>query len=316
MENHTHINVESEDFFLKEITSSLDDTIIGEKGLWNAIEIRNEIVITDINLKLKEPIEVENKYPVPLVLFCFMRQGNISATNNGKEIAKIAPGQCAIMTIPAGVTNYIYSDLEVENNLTLFVFSRPSFYNYASSYVSRFPKEVQDALMDKETAFIHKCKMDPPTKHTLSQLIERDYNNLSHQFHIEHEMFSCFMFILNDIAMNIEKEKEKSTEGLHDERMGEIYQILKNKYANPPSLMELAATFGINVTHIISAFHKSYGITPYQFVKERKLKEAKKLLAKSNISISEVAYDVGYSTPGSFTRAYKKYFGTSPSEIF
>lgn len=55
------------------------------------------------------------------------------------------------------------------------------------------------------------------------------------------------------------------------------------------------------------------GKTPVEIIREERLKRAKILLSDSSLSISEVAYKVGFSAPSYFTKCYKDYFGSVPS---
>ncbi len=55
------------------------------------------------------------------------------------------------------------------------------------------------------------------------------------------------------------------------------------------------------------------GYSPNQFIRFVRLAEAKSLLLNSGLTISEVAYEVGFADPGYFSRVFKKEFGGAPS---
>lgn len=55
------------------------------------------------------------------------------------------------------------------------------------------------------------------------------------------------------------------------------------------------------------------GRTPVEIIREERLKRARILLADSSLTVSEVAYRVGFSAPSYFTKCYKEYYGKSPS---
>lgn len=67
--------------------------------------------------------------------------------------------------------------------------------------------------------------------------------------------------------------------------------------------------------HFIRKVKQLTGKKPIDLLKSFRLKRAKDLLAQNNLSISEVAYRVGYDLPNSFSRAFKKEFGMSPKEF-
>lgn len=56
------------------------------------------------------------------------------------------------------------------------------------------------------------------------------------------------------------------------------------------------------------------GKTPIEIIREERLKRARIILQDSSLSISEVAYRVGFSAPSYFAKCYKEYYGKSPSD--
>lgn len=57
------------------------------------------------------------------------------------------------------------------------------------------------------------------------------------------------------------------------------------------------------------------GKSPVEIVRETRLIRASQLLADSSLSISEIAYRVGFSSPSYFTKCYRDLFGKSPTEV-
>jgi AraC-like DNA-binding protein len=68
----------------------------------------------------------------------------------------------------------------------------------------------------------------------------------------------------------------------------------------------------ISKFHFIRLFKKCYGRTPHQYLIEKRIQHAKKLL-QSNCSVSETCYQVGFDSTTSFAAVFKKYVGYSPS---
>ena len=55
--------------------------------------------------------------------------------------------------------------------------------------------------------------------------------------------------------------------------------------------------------------------TPQELIRSMRLNRARDLLENSNLSVSEVAFQVGYQEPTNFSRSFKKQFGFSPSQL-
>ena len=56
------------------------------------------------------------------------------------------------------------------------------------------------------------------------------------------------------------------------------------------------------------------GETPMSFIRKVRLHRAKELLQNTQLTVAEIAYDVGFSDPSYFSRAFKKEFGERPTE--
>lgn len=75
---------------------------------------------------------------------------------------------------------------------------------------------------------------------------------------------------------------------------------------------ELARQAGISTFHFIRQFEALFGVTPRQFRIQARLDHAKHLLAERDLSVTEVCYAVGMSSPGSFSKLFTARFGLSP----
>jgi len=79
-------------------------------------------------------------------------------------------------------------------------------------------------------------------------------------------------------------------------------------------LEALARGVSLSKFHFLRQFKRVTGQTPMLALRMRRLREARDLLATSNLSVKEVAYAVGYTSPIAFSAAFKREFGRSPSE--
>lgn len=77
----------------------------------------------------------------------------------------------------------------------------------------------------------------------------------------------------------------------------------------------IAKHSGASVSTLLRRFKEEAGTTPYAYVKNRRLEEARRLLAASNRPVSEVAVLVGYENFGAFSEAFKSKYGHSPSLV-
>jgi AraC-like DNA-binding protein len=71
----------------------------------------------------------------------------------------------------------------------------------------------------------------------------------------------------------------------------------------------------ISHMHFIRKVKQLTGKKPIDLLKSFRMKKAKDLLQQQKLTISEVAYRVGFDLPNSFSRAFKKEFNVTPSEF-
>ena len=83
---------------------------------------------------------------------------------------------------------------------------------------------------------------------------------------------------------------------------------------NPPSLLELARQVGINKNKLNQNFRQVFGTSVFDYLRIRRLERSKELLKSKAKNVTEVAFEVGYAQQSNFTRAFKKHFGTNPTD--
>jgi AraC-like DNA-binding protein len=77
-------------------------------------------------------------------------------------------------------------------------------------------------------------------------------------------------------------------------------------------LEQAAGQAGISPFHFLRLFSSVLGITPHQYLVRSRLRHAARLLADNDISITDVAYDVGFGDLSNFVRTFHRAAGVSP----
>jgi AraC family transcriptional regulator, transcriptional activator of the genes for pyochelin and ferripyochelin receptors len=89
-------------------------------------------------------------------------------------------------------------------------------------------------------------------------------------------------------------------------------EYLEQKVDNPPSLSQLSKVVGLNEYKLKRGFKEVFNTTAFGYLAEYRLELAKQQLLESEKSISEISYQLGYSSPQHFSNAFKKKFGMAP----
>jgi transcriptional regulator GlxA family with amidase domain len=99
-----------------------------------------------------------------------------------------------------------------------------------------------------------------------------------------------------------------------DEDIIQAQMWLQDNYGREILLKDVAARFDMSVRSFNRRFKGALGKTPLQYLQEIRIENAKDLLKTSNLSISEIAYRVGYQDMSHFTGLFKKFLAVTPSE--
>jgi AraC family transcriptional regulator len=88
---------------------------------------------------------------------------------------------------------------------------------------------------------------------------------------------------------------------------------IEDHLAEPISLATLAQLARLSPYHFSRAFKQSFGVPPHRFHASRRIERAKTLLAKPAQSVTEIAFTVGFCEASSFTAAFRRETGGTPS---
>jgi DNA-binding response OmpR family regulator len=83
---------------------------------------------------------------------------------------------------------------------------------------------------------------------------------------------------------------------------------------DPPTLGSLAELLGISERRLLRAFRENMGKTPYEYLREKRLELARRLLLETSLTITSVADETGFTSAANFATAFRGYFGETPTE--
>lgn len=107
--------------------------------------------------------------------------------------------------------------------------------------------------------------------------------------------------------------KAKSGGGLAPWQARRVAEMIRETLDGALHLSDLARECGLSVSHFTRAFRKTFGVSPYRWLLERRIDRAKALLAAGDLSLADIAMQSGFSDQTAFTRAFGRIVGDSPA---
>jgi AraC-like DNA-binding protein len=90
---------------------------------------------------------------------------------------------------------------------------------------------------------------------------------------------------------------------------------LSNCSEPPLSVAEIAAQAGLSPFRFIRLFRALFGTTPHQYRMDARLQRARELLITTERAVTDVCFDVGFTSLGSFTTLFTRRIGAPPSQF-
>jgi AraC-like DNA-binding protein len=84
-------------------------------------------------------------------------------------------------------------------------------------------------------------------------------------------------------------------------------------YAEPLDIRAVAAVAHVSEAHFIRTFRSVFGETPHRYLQRRRVERAMFLLRETDRSITDVCFDVGFNSVGTFSRTFREIVGESPT---
>ena len=93
-----------------------------------------------------------------------------------------------------------------------------------------------------------------------------------------------------------------------------VKRYIDHHYKENITLDQLAEKVSITKYYMVHAFKREYGVSPINYIINCRIKEGKRLLAETDLSLSQIAAILGFSSSSYFSQTFRNAEGTSPTE--
>ena len=91
-----------------------------------------------------------------------------------------------------------------------------------------------------------------------------------------------------------------------------VFGVIEARYREPISLKDVARAVSLTPGHLTTVVRRKTGRTVLEWIAERRLAEARRLLVETDLAVEEVGRRVGYGDPGYFVRAFRRAHAATP----
>ena len=89
--------------------------------------------------------------------------------------------------------------------------------------------------------------------------------------------------------------------------------VMDRTYAQPLDIPTLARVAHVSEAHFIRTFRATFGETPHRYLQRRRVERAMFLLCQNDRSVTDICFDVGFASLGTFSRTFHAIVGRTPT---
>ena len=138
-----------------------------------------------------------------------------------------------------------------------------------------------------------------------SQLLLARVRNLIDSHRRLKQFFGDGQALAKEDVCDMDKEFVEKFKALIDEKMGD----------SGLNVEDLGKDMGLSRVQLYRKIKSLTNYSPNELLRIARLKKAASLLASSDMTVSEIGYEVGFSSPSYFAKCYKELFGESPTDL-
>lgn len=225
----------------------------------------------------------------------------------------------------AGVENYRLSPTEC--SLQWGAFSRCVSYfgskqPYRTLSISLEQERFFPLAEDLEAAHLlrwdskictHVFQTTPEIRLVLQQLLDCPPERKLRKLYLEGKVLELVSLFCDGVIDGQKKDKEISKEDYRC--LMNARELIDNRFLHPLTIAQIAEQCFLSETKLKQGFKSCFNCTIYEYIVEKRMELAYRLLHNEKYKVKDVAWMVGYSNASHFIDAFKKRYGIKPGEI-
>jgi AraC-like DNA-binding protein len=253
-----------------------------------------------------------------LIEFYVKLSGRLSLMLPGEAVeVLVGDQQLLVWAQPRGVD----ASERIEPGLrdtSISLYCRPAFLRRLLARDSMKSHVLLDALNTLESpqrdrVWHRILPLSPTAVHISRCLLHNPYCDGLRLLYAEARALELLCEILSGFGDSVSDSRDRNERDLR--RLDTARRILATQFRPVPRICDVARAVGLSESKLKRDFKDHFGVTVFDYGFECRMQHARELLVSEGLSVSEVAYAVGYSHCTSFTAAFREFFDCLPSEI-
>ncbi|WP_377297882.1 helix-turn-helix domain-containing protein [Rhizobium sp. SGZ-381] len=178
-----------------------------------------------------------------------------------------------------------------------------------------FGIRLRDQLPEGDEEWMHyPLAFTPTLRNTTQAILGRGYTSMLDAAFVTTKAQDIILSAIDGVAQTRKAAAQRLSQA-DIAAVRTAHMILEGCYKDPPDIQTLSRRVGVNRTKLFYGFKRLYGVSVAQFIDSLRMNEARRLLLDTDLSVSQIAAEVGYGYAASFSTRFKGHFGHPPRAL-
>ena len=285
--------------------------LVGQGGI-DIIAFSSGLRLMTVDMQLEQPTLFQGIVEKPSVCFGFCLKGKFHYRPDSLDQPfTVNAGDSGFFSFPKRVDAFEKAD-EKQRLRVYLMLEGEHLFKLVHGDEDRFYPVLKS--LDKKSPYRIGHGITPVMKAVLYQMLHCPYHGITRQLFLEGkamELLSHKMEQLDPGAASCGATIKPSDM----ERVHQAARLLIHDLENPPNIMTLANSVGLNRDKLHRCFRQVFGLSPFEYLRNQRLQTAMLLLQDKEVNVTQAAIMVGYANMSYFTKAFKSMFGINPGKL-
>lgn len=265
---------------------------------------------------IHEKVQVESHDTLKRVGMHFMLKGEVTANIKGmRKIFKTRQHEHNLVYSPEP-EEQVNVERQPEINVFALTFLKDRFIELAhhnGPVLERYGESVEN---DRPVFPDHAYHMTSRMMQVIDEVKHCHFTGGIKKLFLQSKAIELLALQCEQIELYDGGKQQKPVFGRTDEeKVRYARDLLLANAQQPLSLAELSRQAGLNEFKLKTGFRKVFNNSVFGYLSEHRLEEAQRLIRTGNLSFTEIADELGYSSLQHFSHAFRKKYGCSPREF-
>ncbi len=237
--------------------------------------------------------------------------GHAELEDNGRAAVPVEMGNISLLVNAADSikSERIFAD-QSERSVTL-ICERDFASQMLEREASGLPGFVRDFLIGREQRFAFASLPIVPQLRTLVEdILDPPMGGKLAALMVEARAIELLCFTMQQLS---DAPSSQAIRARDLQRVKDVCALLDDPEGRAMSIRDLCRAVAWNETQMTECFKQVTGTTISHYRQQVRMEEARRMLASSDASVTEIALTIGFEHPSNFAKAFKKTFGYAPS---